>query len=79
MLSVALLRSVNNSINQQFVSEFHTYMGSTSLLTNDPMEAHYIGFKMWVAAVLQAGTYAPFVNPSMANVLWMQVPLTSML
>ena len=25
-------------------------------VTNDPMEAHYIGFNMWVNAVKQAGT-----------------------
>jgi urea transport system substrate-binding protein len=25
-------------------------------VTNDPMEAHYIGFKMWTQAVEQAGT-----------------------
>lgn len=31
-------------------------MGDSSLVTNDPMEAHYIGFKMWVAAVSQSGT-----------------------
>ena len=25
-------------------------------VTNDPMEAHYIGFNMWVNAVIEAGT-----------------------
>ena len=27
--------------------------------TNDPMEAHYIGFNMWVKAVEKAGTTDP--------------------
>ncbi|MBR9884188.1 MAG: transporter substrate-binding protein, partial [Oceanospirillales bacterium] len=28
-------------------------------VTNDPMEAHYIGFNMWVEAVKKAGTTDP--------------------
>ena len=28
-------------------------------MTNDPMEAHYIGFNMWVEAVKKAGTTDP--------------------
>jgi urea transport system substrate-binding protein len=28
-------------------------------VTNDPMEAHYIGFNMWVKAVEKAGTTDP--------------------
>ena len=28
-------------------------------MTSDPMEAHFIGFKMWVQAVEQAGTTNP--------------------
>jgi urea transport system substrate-binding protein len=32
------------------------FIGSTDRVTNDPMEAHYIGFNMWVNAVTEAGT-----------------------
>jgi ABC-type branched-subunit amino acid transport system substrate-binding protein len=55
-LPMILIRSVSNSINAQFIQDFHSFMGDVNLVTNDPMEAHYIGWKMWVAAVSQAGT-----------------------
>ena len=32
------------------------YIGDEKRVTNDPMEAHYIGFNMWVKAVEKAGT-----------------------
>ena len=34
-------------------------IGSEERVTNDPMEAHYIGFNMWVEAVEKAGTTDP--------------------
>jgi len=36
------------------------------LVLNDPMEGHYIGFNMWVAAVLQSGTtFIPAVKQAL--------------
>ena len=48
--------SVDSAENEAFIKKWHTYIGSKKRVTNDPMEAHYIGFKMWTQAVRQAGT-----------------------
>jgi urea transport system substrate-binding protein len=48
--------SVDTPENMAFIDAWHHYIGSETRVTNDPMEAHYIGFNMWVQAVEQAGT-----------------------
>ncbi len=48
--------SVDSSENEAFIKKWHKYIGSKKRVTNDPMEAHYIGFKMWAQAVRQAGS-----------------------
>ena len=47
--------SVDTPANEAFIDRWQEFAGSDRV-TNDPMEAHYIGFKMWVQAVEQAGT-----------------------
>ena len=42
--------------NATFIETWQKFIGSESRVTNDPMEAHYIGFNMWVKAVEAAGT-----------------------
>jgi urea transport system substrate-binding protein len=42
--------------NEAFINAWYDYIGDTDRVTNDPMEAHYIGFNMWVNAVEEAGT-----------------------
>ena len=42
--------------NDAFIAEWKAFTGNDKRVTNDPMEAHYIGFNMWVNAVTQAGT-----------------------
>ena len=42
--------------NAEFIEAWHTYIGSTDRVTNDPMEATYLGFNMWAQAVEKAGT-----------------------
>jgi urea transport system substrate-binding protein len=42
--------------NDEFIAAWHKFIGSDARVTNDPMEAHYIGFNMWVKAVEAAGT-----------------------
>jgi len=49
-------QSVKNPINEAFIKKWHAFTKNPKRVTNDPMEAHYIGFKMWVQAVQQAGT-----------------------
>ncbi|MGZ0187524.1 MAG: urea ABC transporter substrate-binding protein [Alphaproteobacteria bacterium] len=48
--------SVETPENAAFIKKWHAFTGDTKRVTNDPMEAHYIGFKMWVQAVEQAGS-----------------------
>ncbi len=48
--------SVDTPENAAFIKQWHAFTKNEKRVTNDPMEAHYIGFKMWTQAVLQAGT-----------------------
>lgn len=48
--------SVNTPENRAFIKMWHGYIGNTKRVTNDPMEATYIGFNMWVNAVKKAGS-----------------------
>ena len=48
--------SVKNPTNDGFIKQWHDFIKNPKRVTNDPMEAHYIGFKMWTQAVRQAGT-----------------------
>ena len=51
--------SVDTPENSAFIDTWHEFIGSEERVTNDPMEAHYIGFNMWVKAVEAAGTTDP--------------------
>jgi urea transport system substrate-binding protein len=48
--------SVKNPVNETFIKQWHAFIKNDKRVTNDPMEATYIGFKMWTQAVEQAGT-----------------------
>ncbi|PZQ95890.1 MAG: urea ABC transporter substrate-binding protein [Cereibacter sphaeroides] len=48
--------SADTPENKEFIAAWHQYTGNDKRVTNDPMEATMIGFKMWVAAVEKAGT-----------------------
>jgi urea transport system substrate-binding protein len=48
--------SADTPENAAFIEQWHAFTGNTARVTNDPMEAHYIGFQMWVQAVEKAGT-----------------------
>lgn len=49
-------QSVESDANSAFIEKWHAFIGDESRVTNDPMEATYIGFNMWKQAVEQAGT-----------------------
>jgi urea transport system substrate-binding protein len=49
-------QSVKNPTNEAFIKQWHDFIKNPKRVTNDPMEAHFIGFKMWAQAVRQAGT-----------------------
>jgi len=48
-------QSADTPANEEWVAAWKDRMGEDRV-TNDPMEAHYIGFNMWVNAVEEAGT-----------------------
>ena len=48
-------QSADTPVNAEFIAKWKARMGDNRV-TNDPMEAHVIGFNMWVNAVTQAGT-----------------------
>jgi urea transport system substrate-binding protein len=48
--------SVEDQTNTDFISAWKSFIKNDKRVTNDPMEAHYIGFNMWVEAVKKAGT-----------------------
>jgi urea transport system substrate-binding protein len=43
--------SINTPANKAFISQWHTFIKNPKRTTNDPMEATYIGFNLWVKAV----------------------------
>src|SRR5690348_7724201 len=46
--------SINAPINKAFINQWHAFIKNPKRTTNDPMEAHYIGFNLWVKAVEKA-------------------------
>ena len=48
--------SVDTPENKAFTQKWHNFIKNPKRVTNDPMEAHYIGFNMWVKGVEKAGT-----------------------
>ena len=51
--------SVDADVNDEFIEAWHGFIKDENRVSNDPMEAHYIGFNMWVEAVKKAGTTDP--------------------
>ena len=50
--------SADTPENASFIADWKAFIQDDKRVTNDPMEAHYIGFNMWVNAVTAAGTTA---------------------
>jgi len=48
--------SVDNKENAAFIKKWKAFIKDDKRVTNDPMEATYIGFNMWAKAVTKAGT-----------------------
>jgi urea transport system substrate-binding protein len=49
-------QSLDTPLNKQVVSDFKKSVNDNKRVFNDPMEAHFIGFNMWVKAVEKTGT-----------------------
>src|SRR5919199_1409891 len=52
-------QSLKSPENDAFIKQWKAFTKNDKRVTNDPMEAHYIGFNMWVKAVEKAGTTTP--------------------
>jgi len=52
-------QSVDTPENKAFIEKWKTFTKNPKRVTNDPMEAHVIGFNMWVKAVEKAGSTDP--------------------
>ncbi len=46
--------SIDAKENAEFIKKWHAFIKSDKRVTNDPMEAHVIGFNLWVKAVEKA-------------------------
>jgi urea transport system substrate-binding protein len=52
-------QSIDTPANKEFIAKWRAFVRNPKRTTNDPMEAHAIGFSMWVKAVQKAGTIDP--------------------
>ena len=52
-------QSVKDPTNAEFIKTWQAFTKNPKRVTNDPMEASVIGFRMWVEAVKKAGTIDP--------------------
>ena len=64
--------SIDNPDNKAFIQKWQAFTKNPKRVTNDPMEAHYIGFNMWVKAVEAAGTTDS--NPVIDAMIGVAVP-----
>ncbi|MFN7933921.1 MAG: urea ABC transporter substrate-binding protein [Bryobacteraceae bacterium] len=75
-------QSIPTPANKAFIDQWHKFIRNGKRTTNDPMEAHYVGFHLWVKAVEKAkstdvnkvlaaivGTETPNLTGGMAKVL----------
>jgi urea transport system substrate-binding protein len=65
-------QSVKNPTNEAFIKAWKEFTKNPKRVTNDPMEAHVIGFNMWVEAVKKAGTTDP--NKVIEAIVGVKVP-----
>ena len=52
-------QSIDTPANKDFIAKWQAFKKNPKAVTNDPMEAHVIGFNMWVKAVEKAKTTDP--------------------
>jgi urea transport system substrate-binding protein len=56
MVAWNYLQTLDTPENRAFLAEWRRFTGDDRALTNDPMEATWIGFQLWAQAVAAAGT-----------------------
>jgi len=52
-------QSIEDPVNAEFIAKWKAFTKNPKRVSNDPMEAHVIGFAMWVKAVEKVGTTDP--------------------
>ncbi|MDC7784408.1 urea ABC transporter substrate-binding protein [Rhodoplanes sp. TEM] len=52
-------QSIDTPANKAFIDKWKAFTKNPKRVSNDPMEAHVVGFAMWVKAVEKAGTTDP--------------------
>jgi|TARA_B110000438_G_C15819834_1_gene653842 urea transport system substrate-binding protein len=63
--------SAESDVNDDFIGKWHAFIKDEKRVTNDPMEAHFIGFNMWVKAVEKVGsTEVDVVRPAMYGITY---------
>jgi urea transport system substrate-binding protein len=55
MVAWNYLHAIDTSENRAFIDDWRQFTGDPHAVTNDPMEASWIGFKLWTDAVIAAG------------------------
>ncbi|ODA68028.1 Aliphatic amidase expression-regulating protein [Methyloligella halotolerans] len=50
------LHEIDSAENRRFVNDWRRFCGAPNVVTDDPMEATWIGFHLWTKAVEKAGT-----------------------
>ena len=56
MVAWNYLQSIDTAEHHAFIAEWRRFTGDDPAITNDPMEASWIGFQLWVQSVKAAGT-----------------------
>jgi urea transport system substrate-binding protein len=56
MVAWNYLHAMDTPENHSFIEEWRQFTGDPAAMTNDPMEASWIGFRLWTDAVTAAGT-----------------------
>ena len=64
--------NISHPDNVRFINDFRAFVRDGTRVVSDPMEAHYIGFNLWVKAVEKAGTTD--VNRVLDKLLNLEVP-----
>ncbi|MFC4314248.1 urea ABC transporter substrate-binding protein [Steroidobacter flavus] len=64
--------SVDTPANAEFIKKWRAFIKNNKRVTNDPMEAHVIGFNMWVKAVEKAKSTD--VNKVIDTMVGIEVP-----
>ena len=64
--------SIDHPDNKSFIERFRAYVKDNTRVVSDPMEAHYIGFNLWVKAVEKA--QSTDVNKVLDAIIGQEVP-----